>query len=58
MRTAYVPFKQDPREDWEMTAPVYDRPLIVVHALRKNKRPVGFAPWPKPKKRKRKKGKK
>jgi hypothetical protein len=31
-------------------------PSIVVHALRKNKRPVGFAPWPKERKKKKKRG--
>jgi hypothetical protein len=31
-------------------------PGIVIHALKGNKRPVGFAPWPKEKKKR--KGKK
>ncbi len=59
MRAAYVPFKQDPRDEWDLPVPEYRPPSVVVHALRENKRPVGFAPWPKkpPKKRKRKKGK-
>ena len=33
-------------------------PVIVIHVLRENKRPVGFLPWPaepKPEKKKRKK---
>lgn len=41
--------------------PDNDPPHIVVHALRENKRPVGFAPWPEnpePKCKKKKKGKK
>ena len=28
--------------------PVYNRPTIVVHPLKENKRPIGFAPWPDP----------
>lgn len=30
-------------------------PAIVVHALRENKRPIGFSPWPEEPKKKRKK---
>jgi len=33
-------------------------PVIIVHALSTNKRPVGFAPWPEEPKKKRKKTKK
>lgn len=29
-------------------------PAIVVHALKANKRPIGYAPWPKDKPKKRK----
>jgi hypothetical protein len=35
--------------------PSHELAPIVVHALTENKRPVGFAPWPKEKKRKKKK---
>lgn len=58
MRAAYVPERHVPRDECEMPSPVYDRPVVVVHALRENKRPVGFAPWPKPKKKRKRKGKK
>ena len=34
--------------------PDQNAPHIVVHALRENKRPVGFAPWPKSEKPKKK----
>lgn len=27
-------------------------PAIIIHVLKENKRPIGFAPWPKEKKRK------
>lgn len=38
---------------------VYDRPTIVVHPLKRNKRPIGFAPWPQEKPaKKRRRGKK
>ena len=33
------------------TVPPRAAPTITVHALRENKRPVGFAPWPKEKKK-------
>lgn len=36
----------------------YPIPTIHVYAMRKNKAPVGFAPWPEPPKKKRKKKKK
>lgn len=36
------------------TYAAYQRGAITVYALRENKRPVGFAPWPKQKKRKKK----
>ena len=48
-------------DPWEY--PDRNPPGIVVHALRENKRPIGFAPWPeerlpeKPKKKRKKKGK-
>lgn len=40
---------------WVGNAETYSAPPpphIVVHALKENKRPIGFAPWPKQKKRK------
>jgi len=33
-------------------------PAITVHALKENKRPIGFAPWPEPAKPKRARKKK
>lgn len=39
--------------DYDSASP----PNIVVHALRENKRPIGYAPWPGEPKRKRKKKK-
>lgn len=51
---AYLPERQNPAEGYpEPDAP--ERLTITVHALKENKRPVGFAPWPKPKRSKRKK---
>lgn len=31
-------------ESWEMGT--HAPPSVIVHALKKNKRPIGFAPWP------------
>lgn len=33
---------------------VYERPSITVYPLKQNKRPIGFAPWPKPERKQRK----
>lgn len=33
--------------------PKQTAPAITVHALKENKRPIGFAPWPEPSKPKR-----
>jgi hypothetical protein len=39
--------------DYEGTQPTMT--TITVHPLKQNKRPIGFAPWPKEKKRKKRK---
>lgn len=36
----------------------HSQPSITVYALKENKRPIGFAPWPEEPTKKRKKGKK
>lgn len=38
--------------------PNHSRPTIIVHSLENNKRPIGYAPWPKAKKTKKKRAKK
>ena len=50
-RAGYVPAY----EPYKMPEPNTDRLSITVAALKKNKRPVGFSPWPEPPKKKRKK---
>lgn len=40
------PFDEVPRPG------VHEPPSVTVHALKQNKRPVGFAPWPKAKRKK------
>ncbi len=47
----YVPNHRDYDEQpWSE-----DRPSITVYPLRENRRPIGFAPWPKEKKAKKRK---
>ena len=43
------------KSDSDDDGPVYNRPSITVYPLKHNKRPVGYAPWPKPKKKRKKK---
>jgi hypothetical protein len=62
----YIPRRPDPGTDWP-PGHASTAPAIVVHALKANRKPIGFWPWPDeeeaveeaevPKRKKRKKGK-
>lgn len=42
---AYIPKPPNPEWFYVPARPTYT-PAIVVHALKENRKPIGFAPWP------------
>jgi hypothetical protein len=50
----YVPKINNPAYETTTPAVAQSSPIaITVHALKENKRPIGFAPWPKPERKQR-----
>ena len=52
---SYVPWQEDWNHPYGVSNGVGTARTIIVAALSENKRPVGFAPWPKQKKAKKRK---
>jgi hypothetical protein len=52
---AYIPQTIGPETHWPPFAGQHAPPTVVVHALKENRKPIGFWPWPEEPKKKRKK---